>query len=245
MRVMISSAACLLVSSFALAQTPVYDTDQLPAFHGKVASYSLTPRDEVDGLILDDGTEVHISPRLSSELVFAVKPGDAVTVHGLKASAEPMVQALSIANDSSGVKINDTVQPSAAQDRPVFTPPRMMEARGRVKMTLHAPDGRVDGALLEDGTFIRFAPGYNPPGVDCLAAGKDIIATGTGTSSLLGRVMETRSIAPDTEASVSGAPPRTVVIMNGGVTSPGQHLPLFNPPASGNPPPSSNPPAQH
>jgi hypothetical protein len=112
-----------------------------------------------------------------------------------------------------------------------------MEARGRVKMTLHASDGRVDGALLDDGTIIRLAQGYTPPNADCLAAGKDIVATGTGTSGLLGRVMETRQITLDTEASVSGGSPRTVVIMNGGgVTPPGQHLPLFNPPA--------NPPAQ-
>lgn len=237
MRLIVLSAG-LLVSSVALAQAPVYDTDQLPAFHGKVASYSLTPRDEVDGVILDDGTEVHISPRLSSELVFAVKPGDAVTIHGLKANGISMVQALSIANDASGVKITDTVQPATPPDRPVFTPPRMMEARGRVKMALHAADGRIDGALLEDGTMIRFAQGYNPPGVDCIAPGKDIVATGTGASGLLGRVMETRSITPDTEASVSGGSPRTVVIMNGGMTPSGQHLPLFNPPPANNPPSS-------
>jgi hypothetical protein len=33
------------------------DPDQFPAVHGKVAQYSLTPRGEVDGLILDDGTQ--------------------------------------------------------------------------------------------------------------------------------------------------------------------------------------------
>jgi hypothetical protein len=153
---------------------------------------------------------------------------------------------LSIANEASGVKINDSVQPVPSQDRPVFTPPRTMEARGRVKIALHAPDGRVDGAMLEDGTMIRFAPGYNPPALDCIAPGKDIVATGTGTSGLLGRVMETRQIEPDSEASVSGAAPNTVVIMNGGgMPRPGQHLPLFNPPASGSPAPSGNPPAQH
>src|SRR5271170_2200815 len=129
MRLIVLGAAGLPASGAALAQSPVYDPDQLPAFHGKVASYSLTARDEADGLILDDGTEVHISLRLSSELVFAIKPGDVVTVHGLKASASSMVQALSIANDASGVKINDSFHPANPGDRPQFTPPRMMEAR--------------------------------------------------------------------------------------------------------------------
>ena len=32
------------------------DPDQFPAIQGKVSQYSLTPRGEVDGLILDDGT---------------------------------------------------------------------------------------------------------------------------------------------------------------------------------------------
>jgi hypothetical protein len=237
MRFILLSAAVLLASNAAWAQAPVYDPDQLPAFHGKVASYSLTARDEVDGVVLDDGTEIHLSARLSSELTFAIKPGDAVTVHGLKASSAPMVQALSIANDASGTKITDAFQPSSPADRPQFVQPRMMEARGRVKMLLHTTDGRVDGVLLEDGTIIRLAGGYNPQNPDCLVVGKDVVATGTGLASLLGRVMETRQIAVDNETSVPGTPGRTVVILPGGMPqNPGQHLPLFNAPASGNPP---------
>jgi hypothetical protein len=74
--------------------------------------------------------------------------------------------------------------------------------------------------------------------------GKDIVATGTGLISLLGRVMETRQISVDNEAVVSGAPGRTVVILPGGIPqNQGQHLPLFNPPPS-NPSPS-NPPASN
>ena len=41
----------------AIAQsTATYDPAQLPAIQGKVAEYSLTPRGDVDGLILADGT---------------------------------------------------------------------------------------------------------------------------------------------------------------------------------------------
>ena len=79
------------------AMAPLYDPAQLPQFKGKVAQYSLTPRGEVDGLILADGTEVHVPPFVSTQLVFAVKPGDAVTIHGVKAQAIPMVMARSTA----------------------------------------------------------------------------------------------------------------------------------------------------
>jgi hypothetical protein len=55
-------AATLLVGGVggaALAQDGArYDPSQLPAIQGKVAEYSLTPRGDVDGLILVDGTEV-------------------------------------------------------------------------------------------------------------------------------------------------------------------------------------------
>ncbi len=56
----------------------------------------------MDGLILDDGTEVHLPPHLGAQLVAAVKPGDVVTIHGLRARAVPMVQAVSITNDATG-----------------------------------------------------------------------------------------------------------------------------------------------
>ncbi|HEY1431542.1 MAG TPA: hypothetical protein VGF39_07945, partial [Stellaceae bacterium] len=72
------------VASGALGQVgPAYDPQQLPMLQGKVAQYSLTPRGDVDGLILEDGTEIHLPPHLGAQLVFAIKPGDRVTVHGL------------------------------------------------------------------------------------------------------------------------------------------------------------------
>ena len=61
------------ISGVALAQKgPVYDPAQLPEVKGKVAQYLLTPRGDVDGFLLADGTEVHVAPRLSTQLVFAV-----------------------------------------------------------------------------------------------------------------------------------------------------------------------------
>src|SRR6195952_4087849 len=95
-------------TSIAAAQDDAtFDPSQLPAIPGKVAQYSLTPRGDVDGLILDDGTEVHLPPHLGTQLVFAVKPGDAVTIRGLRARAVPMVQAMSVKNDATGTTVVD------------------------------------------------------------------------------------------------------------------------------------------
>jgi len=67
----------------------------------------LTPRGDVDGLILGDGTEVRFSPHLSTQLVYAVKPGDAATVRALKSLSVPLVAAVSITNDASGQTVID------------------------------------------------------------------------------------------------------------------------------------------
>src|SRR6266566_10897 len=63
----------------------MWDSSQLPETKGTVKQYTLTPRGDVDGLILNDGTEITLPPHLTAQIVFAVKPGDAVSVRGLKA----------------------------------------------------------------------------------------------------------------------------------------------------------------
>jgi hypothetical protein len=151
-------AATLLTgaASAAIAQNAAtYDPSQLPATHGKVAEYSLTPNGDVDGLILTDGTEVHLPPHLGTQLVFAVKPGDAVTIHGLRARAIPMVQAMSVTNDATGNTVTDSGAGGAPGPRGAE---QTLTAQGRIKAQLHGPQGDLNGALLEDGTIVRLPP---------------------------------------------------------------------------------------
>src|ERR1700720_3212016 len=117
-------------------QTATYDPTQLPAIRGKVTEYSLTPRGDVDGLILEDGTEVHLPPHLGVQLVFAVKPGDQVTVHGLKARSIAMVQAISVTNDATGSTVTDNGPNGARGPR---EPGQPLSAQGRIKAQLHGP----------------------------------------------------------------------------------------------------------
>ena len=71
-------------------QTPAPPAGDATEVKGKVAQYSLTPRGAVDGLILADGTEAYLPPHLSTQIVFAVRPGDAVTIEGRKTVANPV-----------------------------------------------------------------------------------------------------------------------------------------------------------
>ncbi len=201
-------AATLLAAGggFVLAQpASTYDPAQLPTIHGKVAQYTLTPRGDVDGLILDDGTEVHLPPHLSTQLVYAVKPGDTVTIHGLKARAVPMVAASSIANDATGQTVVDNGPP--ARPRGPAGGGQSIEAQGRVKQQLHGPRGDLNGVVLEDGTIIRLPPPEAERLASQLAPGQTVYARGDGLATPLGKVIAARAIGPSKDQTTALAAP--------------------------------------
>lgn len=183
----------LLVGAAGLAvaqQAPTYDPAQLPEVKGKVTQYTLTPRGDVDGLILSDGTEVHFRPQLSTELVFTVRPGDSVTIHGLKAKAAPMVLAASIGNDASGASITD---PGPGGHGPRGA---KLEDEGRIKAQLHTPRGDLNGVLLEDGTIVRMPPPEAEKLSGQLAVGQPLYVSGNGLSNALGKLILAREVGP-------------------------------------------------
>jgi hypothetical protein len=198
-------AATLLTAGMggaAMAQKgPLYDPAQLPETKGKVAQYALTPRGDVDGLILADGTEVHVPPGLSTQLAFSIKPGDAVTIHGLKAKAVPLIMAGSITNDATGA----TVSVSGRGPRGDATE---IEVEGRIKAQLHSPRGDVDGVLLADGTIIRLPPPEAQRLAASLTPGSTVFARGLGSASPLGKVVGAQALGPDKEHVQSVAGPR-------------------------------------
>jgi hypothetical protein len=230
-------AAALTVSGATIAQAQqaaTYDPSQLPAIQGRVGQYSLTPRGDVDGLILTDGIEVHMPPHLGTQLVFAVKPGDAVTVHGLRARAIPMVQALSVTNDATGNTVTDNGPsgppgPGGAQ--------QTLTAQGHIKALLHGPEGDLNGALLEDGTIVRLPPPEAQRLAADLALGAPLYAEGDGFTGPLGRVIEATSIGPNqNQLAQIAAPPPPPGPRFGPPPPPGHGL--FPPP----PPPPGRPP---
>ena len=187
-------AATLLVSAggIAFAQTaPTYDPTQLPAVKGKVAQYLLSPRGDIDGLLLTDGTEVHLNPMLSAELAFSVKPGDAVTIHGLKAKATPMVAAASITNDATGATVTGRMGRGAHEHG------TSIEAEGTVKAALHEPRGEINGVLLDNGVVVRLPPAEAKKFAAQLAVGQKLYVRGFGAASPLGKVVMARQLGAD------------------------------------------------
>jgi len=193
------------------AGAPIDDLQQLPATKGTVSRYTLTPRGDVDGLILVDGTEVHFPPHLSTQLVLAIKPGDAITVRGLKALSVPLIAAIAITNDATGYTVVDS-GPGAGPGAGSRGARQAMSLQSRVQMSLHGPRGELNGAMLEDGTIVRLPP----PDAQRLAAllmpGQTIVVQGDGLTTAMGRVVEVQAIGPS-EAQLNfvqrpGPPPR-------------------------------------
>lgn len=185
-----------------------YDPAQLPEVKGKVAQYLPTPRGDVDGLLLDDGTEVQVGPFASTQLVFAVRPGDTVTVHGLKARALPMIAAASVTNDATGVTV--------LGGPPRLHEPAQVDVQGTVKETLHGPRGDANGVLLQDGTVVRLPPPEAEKLGDMLATGKAIVVHGFGYAGPLGKAVAAREIGPDAAHLTKIAGPRPGWNMMGG-----------------------------
>ncbi len=200
----------------ALAQqASTYDPAQLPATKGTVAEYSLSPRGDVDGLILNDGTEIHLPPHLGTELVAVAKPGDAVTVRGLRARAVAMVQAMQVTNDATSQSVTDDGPAGdhaggpgkphggpGAERGPGHGPDQRgapIEAQGVVKQLLHGPRGEVNGVLLADGTIVRMPPPEMQRMQAQLVVGQAVFVRGEGRASSLGRVVGAREVGPDAQ----------------------------------------------
>src|ERR1700722_7435667 len=202
-------AATLLVTTATapLAQpVATYDPQQLPATQGRVAQYSLTPRGDVDGVILQDGTQVHLPPHLGAQLVQLVKPGDSITVRGLKAQGLPLIQAISVTNDASGQSVADT-GPPAMPPPPLAMGFQWLQVQGRVREPLYGPRGDMNGALLDDGTQVHLPPDQAWPLSGELQAGGTLDAQGYGVTGAYGKSLDAQQIGNSATELVQVGPP--------------------------------------
>jgi hypothetical protein len=199
------TATALGMGAAAYAQTAgsVWDASQLPETRGIVKQYTLTPRGDVDGLILNDGTEVTLPPHLTSQLVFAVRPGDAVTIRGLKARALPLIDAASVTNFATGASVVDS-GPPGGPDRSAGE----LTTSGKIAAPLHGKRGEVNGAVLDSGVVIRVPPPEAERVQGLLQPGQPVTVRGTTLKTALGTVIDASAIgaSPDQLAEPATGP---------------------------------------
>ena len=164
---------------------PLYDPGQLPSFDGKVQQFTLSSRGEIDGLILSDGTAVKTAPHLSTSIAYSIKPGDSVTIHGLRAAAIPLLQASAITDHVSGRTIIDTGPgPLGSHQLAGVDSAAIAEVQGPVRMSLHGARGEINGVLLTDGTILRLPPDAASTIDPLLQPGRRVTAHGRSTRGL-------------------------------------------------------------
>jgi hypothetical protein len=205
-RIALSTTAIVLATA-AFAQAPPPPGPGGPAFAqqlatitGTVARFILSPRGDLDGLILGDGTEVHMPPHLSPQLAAAVRPGDAVALTGYRSPTAALFIATSVTNTANNQTVVDRGPPP-----PGFAPPspppgmpapgaQTASAQGRVQTLLHGPAGDVNGALLDDGTVLRIPPHVAYQLASLLAPGQSVAVQGWGLNTAYGRVIDVQTI---------------------------------------------------
>jgi hypothetical protein len=189
---------------YAQSTGPLWDPAQLPATRGTVKQYTLTPRGDVDGLILTDGTEVKLPPHLTGQIVFAIRPGDAVTIRGLKAFALALVDAAWVTNDATGATVIDN-GPPGGPDR--WATQQTMS--GRIAAALHGKRGEVNGALLDNGIVLRRPPFEAERLQAWLQPGQTVALRGVSLMTALGTVIDVRAIgaSPDQMTELAIRPP--------------------------------------
>ncbi|MBO9829370.1 hypothetical protein J7373_14045 [Xanthomonas sp. A2111] len=188
------------------------DPDSLPETRGTLARFLLNPKADVDGLLFDDGTEVHTPPHLSAQLLKALRPGAGLGVRGLKPRGADVLVALAVDPDGAERIVDEG--PHAAPHKPKPKPPAKpkpaqdaVRHAGIVARLLHGPHGQVHGALLEDGLIVRFPPHAVPESARWLTAGKPLAAQGELLASAHGQVLHAQALGAS-EATLQPLPPK-------------------------------------
>jgi hypothetical protein len=201
-------AAALLASRVGIAAAqqppppppPVWG--QQPAtVTGTLRQFELTPSGELEGFILDNGTEVHLPPHLTPQLTAAVRPGDQVEVRGWQSVTPGLVIGTSVAGMRSGQTVVDQGPPPPGMMPP--PPPgqpapgaQWTTVQGRVGQYLHGPKGEVNGLLLDNGTELKLPPPAAYQVSVWVQPGQTVVAQGYLLSNMFGRVMNVQAVGP-------------------------------------------------
>jgi len=192
------SAAQDRASDHSLA-VPVLDPPSMgkpPVADGVVDRYLLNPRGDVNGLLLRDGSQMHVTLRAAQDLTKAVQPGDHIRVHGRRASDSPLVKPDVIINVTDGrsytVPYRLDLPMPPREERPTVTE---MNAAGTIQVLLydHLKDV-VNGALLSDGTQVRLPPDVGEHFHSSLQQNMDVEVRGYGTTTPYGSAIEAIAI---------------------------------------------------
>lgn len=190
------------------SQVGIMDLSVLPVVKGTVEQYLPTPYGNLGGLLLTNGTQVIFSTAFGEAVKTIARPGQDITIRGLKAYTLPLMQAF-LVQDHNGRQVQEDNADMGSFPVPVIGPD--LSVNGIVRVLLHNEKGEAMGVVLRDGIVIYIRPvdvkklGFK------LVPGMKLYARGMGSTTLMGKALQARLIgqSEDTMIGVSqlNAPP--------------------------------------
>lgn len=173
------------------APVEVMDLSVLPVIKGNVKQYLPTPYGNLGGLLLNDGTQIMFSTMFGEAVKTFVRPGQDITIRGLKARHLPLLQAFLIENQR-GQRIQEDSPEAGYSPVPITGPDLFVQ--GQVGQLLYNLQGQVMGLVLKDGTVIYIRPSdIGKLGFD-LQPGITLFVRGMGSYTAMGKALQARLI---------------------------------------------------
>src|SRR5487761_1092527 len=153
---------------------------------GTVESMTTAPKGEIDGAVLDDGTVIHWPPHLAGRFSSVVAKGERIMADGRMETGrqgDTLFEVRTVTNIETNATVeNDGRGPreKRRKEKPP-APPRNGSERniqGKVERLTRAPKGEIDGAVLDDGTFLHWPPHLEDRFANLIAEGDRVKAAG-------------------------------------------------------------------
>ncbi|MCE2575705.1 hypothetical protein [Komagataeibacter sp. FNDCR2] len=187
--------------STAPAPALVFDIAPLPVTTGQLVQYILTPAGQVSGMLLADGTQVFCQHELGENLPAIVRPGEQVTISGLKGVNRPIVRAYAVTGPR-GQRIAD-VRPATGDvpfDSPSIGPDVPVD--GTILAPLYSIQGKVQGVIMKDHNVVYVGETNAVRLAAWLRPGAPLHAIGTGVTGERGTAINAREIGPDVNQAI-------------------------------------------
>jgi len=176
------------------------------SINGTVQAYLLNKAGQVDGLLLQDGKQLHLPPHCSGTLKEAIKPGDSIEALVEPGEESPLgseFRSQSLKNTQTGQTVVE--QPAPPEPKPG----EPLDVEGSMAHWLVGHKGEPKGFILDDGTYLHIPPHVGKTLTERVKRGDRLIAQGNGTRNDFGTSLEVEKLELNGQTLVDLSPNST------------------------------------
>lgn len=156
---------------------------------GSVKKFLINPHGDIDGLLLDDKTQVIFSAGHSKHIQEQVFLNDPVEVQGIR-EVGSVVSATAILNTKTDKEVN--MDEVVSNKKPINM--KDQKAQGRIEEQLFGPTGNLSGVILSDGSIVHINTDIIEESTVNMNLGQKIKVKGPGTKNKYGKALMADSI---------------------------------------------------